>query len=135
MAQITQKDKCGKLLDLVSTHPNISAEDKEMLTDFINGRVTALDKKTSSSKGKSNAEHEAFRLQIIEALSVLNRASTVTEIMATAPLCNIPLLQNQKVSRHLNDMVTVGTYGVERSTCKKKTLFALVEDNTEVEGE
>lgn len=135
MAQMTQKEKYAKLLDLVATHTAVSAEDKAMLTEFINGRVSALEKKASSSKGKSNAEHEAFRLQIVEALVTLGKASTVTEIMATAPLCNIPLLQNQKVSRHLNDMVTAQTYGIIKFSDKKKTLFELVKTNDEVVGE
>lgn len=93
------------------------------LTDLCEKKIAQIANKAAATSSKVDPAKVAFRNDVLSALANLSAPSTVTEIMKQPPLCNIVGLQNQKVSRYLNDLVIDGL--VIKVKNGKASLFSL----------
>lgn len=110
--------------------------DKDGVKAFIAHEIELLEKKSGSkSMTKAQKENEVFIEQIYDVMVGLDKAMTVTELMAIDGLDNF---SNQKLSALLKKLVEGGR--VAKTSEGKKSLFKAIvevdlEDEDEVEGE
>ena len=99
------------------------ANGRDDIVEFAQGRIDALNKKTSSKKPTEvQIANEGLKAKIVEVLSTLGKG-TVSEIMkADAELAE---LSNQKVTALLRPLVAEGK--VVKSVDKKKAIFSIAE--------
>lgn len=118
--KITQKTMFNAVIDF------LKGEDTDFSTDemieFLEGRIAVLDKKSANRKTKVNEEDEELKSLTLEALTILDTPSTVTDIMKEVDFPDGT--SNQKVSAILRKLIAEGK--VEREKDKKSTLFSLV---------
>lgn len=109
--------------------------DKDGVKAFIAHEIELLEKKSDSkSMTKAQKENEVFIEQVYDAMVGLDKAMTVTELMAIDGLD----FSNQKLSALLKKLVEGGR--VAKTVEGKKSLFKAIvevdlEDEDEVEGE
>lgn len=95
------------------------------LVEFCQDRKAQIEKKANSSKAKAStnqAENDKIKNTILEVMTRLGRAVTVTELTKEEELNNY---SNQKLSALLKQMVEKGT--VAKIVDKKKSLFTIAE--------
>jgi hypothetical protein len=123
MANKTTKREYFAQVTEVIANADISAEQREELTAFINHEVELLDRK--SSKNSLTATQKA-NLDIIEniydALVDVGHPVTISELMASN--AEMGQYTNQKLSALLKKLVDEGR--VTKSTDKKKSYFEAV---------
>ena len=128
MKKITKKENFERLADIVRVS---EVEDKEAMLEFIAHEVELLSNRSSASKpSKDQKANIEIRKAIHEYLSNLDKAVTVTELMAVMPnevetSVGAVVVTNQKVSALLKQMKDAGE--VVRTVEKKKAYFALAE--------
>ena len=117
----THKEMFGFVIDaLEGKEVEVSVE---KLVDFVNGRIDALNKKSTNKKQTANqVENESLKVKIADVLAILGKA-TVTEIMKAD--ADLGALSNQRVSAILRQMKeNDGT--VDKEVDKKKSYFFLI---------
>lgn len=113
--KMTQRDYYNEIKALAT------ANDRQDIVDFVDGRIAALDRKAGSTKPTAKqVENEEFKVTIADILALSAEPKTVTEIIATGRLGDI---SNQRVSAILKQMVDAGT--VVKTMDKKRALFSL----------
>lgn len=93
------------------------------LVDLCENEQAIIARKAASTSAKVDPAKMQFRADVLSAVSALTEPSIVSDIMKVAPLANIVGLQNQKVSRYLNDLVDEGL--VTKTVIKKQSFFSL----------
>ena len=109
--KMTKKQYFGVLLEMVKGN--------EDLENFINREIELLNKKASSgTKTKRQMENEGVKEEIVNALTELGKAITVSELMVKVPY------SNQRLSALLKQLVEENK--VERIEEKRKTYFKAI---------
>ena len=110
-----------EMLNAIKEVPQV-AENQEMV-DFIDKQIAQLAKR-KSAESKTQKENKALMEVVVDAMAVLNKPATATQIMKSdAYLSELSL---PKVSALLKKLIEEGR--VERTIEKKIALFSLVEN-------
>lgn len=115
-----------EMFNAIKAIPQV-AENQEMV-DFIDKQIAQLAKR-KSAESKTQKENKALMEVVVDAMAVLNKPATATQIMKSdASLLELSL---PKVSALLKKLIEDGR--VERTIEKKIALFSLVENEAEEE--
>ena len=115
-----------EMFNAIKAVPQV-AENQEMV-DFIDKQIAQLAKR-KSAESKTQKENKALMEVVVDAMAMLNKPATATQIMKSdAYLSELSL---PKVSALLKKLIEEGR--VERTIEKKIALFSLVENETEEE--
>lgn len=115
-----------EMFNAIKAIPQV-AENQEMV-DFIDKQIAQLAKR-KSAESKTQKENKALMEVVVDAMVVLNKPATATQIMKSdAYLSELSL---PKVSALLKKLIEDGR--VERTIEKKIALFSLVENEAEEE--
>ena len=115
-----------EMFNAIKAIPQV-AENQEMV-DFIDKQIAQLAKR-KSAESKTQKENKALMEVVVDAMGVLNKPATATQIMKSdAYLSELSL---PKVSALLKKLIEDGR--VERTIEKKIALFSLVENEAEEE--
>ena len=113
----THRENYATLLNIAEVKANPT------LVEFLNGRIEALDKKATASKGKQTAEQKAnagIKGTLLTVLRTHNDKIGITALIKTYPT-ELGEFSNQKLSALLRQMIAEGT--VERVEEKGKAYF------------
>lgn len=117
----TQKEMFGMVISALKGEA-VEASVEEM-TDFLSGRIEALDKKSSAKKPtKVQEENEVLKAKIVEVLTGAE-PMTVSDILKSDEA--FADLSNQKVSALARQLVEAGA--LVKTVDKKKSYFSAVE--------
>ena len=115
-----------EMFNAIKAIPQV-AENQEMV-DFIDKQIAQLAKR-KSAESKTQKENKALMEVVVDAMAMLNKPATATQIMKSdAYLSELSL---PKVSALLKKLIEEGR--VERTIEKKIALFSLVENEAEEE--
>ena len=115
-----------EMFNAIKAIPQV-AGNQEMV-DFIDKQIAQLAKR-KSAESKTQKENKALMEVVVDAMEVLNKPATATQIMKSdASLSELSL---PKVSALLKKLIEDGR--VERTIEKKIALFSLVENEAEEE--
>lgn len=115
-----------EMFNAIKAVPQV-AENQEMV-DFIDKQIAQLAKR-KSAESKTQKENKALMEVVVDAMTVLDKPATATQIMKSdAYLSELSL---PKVSALLKKLIEEGR--VERTIEKKIALFSLVENEAEEE--
>ena len=115
-----------EMFNAIKAVPQV-AENQEMV-DFIDKQIAQLAKR-KSAESKTQKENKALMEVVVDAMTVLDKPATATQIMKSdAYLSELSL---PKVSALLKKLIEDGR--VERTIEKKIALFSLVENEAEEE--
>lgn len=115
-----------EMFNAIKAIPQV-AENQEMV-DFIDKQIAQLAKR-KSAESKTQKENKALMEVVVDAMTVLDKPATATQIMKSdAYLSELSL---PKVSALLKKLIEEGR--VERTIEKKIALFSLVENKAEEE--
>lgn len=116
--KVTKKEMFGKLIELAQEN------ERTDLVEFCEHEIDLLNKKASASgQSKTQKENEKIKVVIIEELTRLARAVTISELIKESE--SLGQYSNQKLSAILKQMVEGGT--VTKIIDKKKSLFTIAE--------
>lgn len=116
--KLTKKEMFGKLIELAQEN------NRTELIAFCEHEIDLLNKKASASgQIKTQTENEKIKVIIIEELTRIARAVTISELIKESE--NLGQYSNQKLSALLKQMVESGT--VTKIVDKKKSLFTIAE--------
>ena len=115
-----------EMFNAIKAIPQV-AENQEMV-DFIDKQIAQLAKR-KSAESKTQKENKALMEVVVDAMTVLDKPATATQIMKSdAYLSELSL---PKVSALLKKLIEEGR--VERTIEKKIALFSLKENEAEEE--
>lgn len=114
----TKKEMFGKLIELAQEN------ERTDLIEFCEHEIELLNKKASASgQTKTQAENEKIKVVIVEELTRIARAVTISELLKESE--ELGQYSNQKLSAILKQMVESGT--ARKIVDKKKSLFTIAE--------
>lgn len=114
----TKKEMFGKLIELAQEN------ERTDLIEFCEHEIELLNKKASASgQTKTQAENEKIKIVIVEELTRIARAVTISELLKESE--ELGQYSNQKLSAILKQMVESGT--ARKIVDKKKSLFTIAE--------
>ena len=115
-----------EMFNAIKAIPQVA--DNQEMVDFIDKQIAQLAKR-KSAESKTQKENKALMEIVVDAMAVLNKPATATQIMKSdASLSELSL---PKVSALLKKLIEDGR--VERTIEKKIALFSLVENGAEEE--
>lgn len=115
-----------EMFNAIKAIPQVA--DNQEMVDFIDKQIAQLAKR-KSAESKTQKENKALMEVVVDAMEVLNKPATATQIMKSdASLSELSL---PKVSVLLKKLIEDGR--VERTIEKKIALFSLVENKAEEE--
>ena len=115
-----------EMFNAIKAIPQVA--DNQEMVDFIDKQIAQLAKR-KSAESKTQKENKALMEVVVDAMTVLDKPATATQIMKSdAYLSELSL---PKVSALLKKLIEEGR--VERTIEKKIALFSLVENETEEE--
>lgn len=122
--RMTLKEKYARVIEVLST---VDVEDRDMLIEFLEDRVTKLSKNRSGDRRltKTQVENEKIKAVIVERLKELGAPSRIPAIVADDRLKGF---SGQKISALLTQLKNNGT--VVRVKEKQDVLFSLAIDVT-----
>lgn len=113
-----------EMFNAIKAIPQVA--DNQEMVDFIDKQIAQLAKR-KSAESKTQKENKALMEVVVDAMAVLNKPATATQIMKSdAYLSELSL---PKVSALLKKLIEEGR--VERTIEKKIALFSLVENEAE----
>ena len=112
--KITKKEMFGMLLEIAEVAQN------EMLTNFINHEIALLDKKANKSASKRTDANATLKAKLLEELTQIGKAVTISEFMKLSETVIAEGLSNQKISSLFSQMKGVT---IEREVVKGKAYF------------
>lgn len=121
--KLTKKDYFKMLVGVVA---NSGVDNKEELQSFINHELELLNRKSESRGTATTAkqkENEDLKEYILNALTEINRAVTITELQTED--ARLGELTNQKISAMLKQLVDNNK--VTKVVDKKKSYFKIAE--------
>ena len=120
--KMTKKEMINLLIDVLVGNKEV--EDVQIFVDFLTHERELLEKKSSNSgQTKTQKENEVIKDKIVNALRVLDKFVTITELQESNE--EIANYSNQKVSALLKQLVDSNI--VSRQVDKKKAYFKLVD--------
>lgn len=122
--KMTLKEKYARVIEVLST---VDVEDRDMLIEFLEDRVTKLSRNRSGDRRmtKTQVENEKIKTVIVERLKELGAPSRISAIVADDRLKGF---SGQKISALLTQLKNNGT--VVRVKEKQDVLFSLaIEDD------
>ena len=120
--KMTKKEMINLLIDVLVGNKEV--EDVQIFVDFLLHERELLEKKSSNSgQTKTQKENEVIKDKIVNALRVLDKFVTITELQESNE--EIANYSNQKVSALLKQLVDSNI--VSRQVDKKKAYFKLVD--------
>ena len=129
--KFSQKVMFTAIVDVLNgATPEIEVTNEELI-EFLEGRITQLEKKASNKKAKENPENDSIKVAILDTLAELGEPSTVSALQKADD--TLAGYSNQKVTAMLRKLIDEGK--VIKDKDKKSTVFALAGEGTEVEGE
>lgn len=115
-----------EMFNAIKAIPQVA--DNQEMVDFIDKQIAQLAKR-KSAESKTQKENKALMEVVVDAMAVLDKPATATQIMKSdAYLSELSL---PKVSALLKKLIENGR--VERTIEKKIALFSLVENEAEEE--
>lgn len=115
-----------EMFNAIKAIPQVA--DNQEMVDFIDKQIAQLAKR-KSAESKTQKENKTLMEVVVDAMEVLNKPATATQIMKSdASLSELSL---PKVSALLKKLIEDGR--VERTIEKKIALFSLVENEAEEE--
>ena len=115
-----------EMFNAIKAIPQVA--DNQEMVDFIDKQIAQLAKR-KSAESKTQKENKALMEVVVDAMELLNKPATATQIMKSdASLSELSL---PKVSALLKKLIEDGR--VERTIEKKIALFSLVENKAEEE--
>ena len=115
-----------EMFNAIKAIPQVA--DNQEMVDFIDKQIAQLAKR-KSAESKTQKENKALMEIVVDAMTVLNKPATATQIMKSdAYLSELSL---PKVSALLKKLIEDGR--VERTIEKKIALFSLKENKAEEE--
>ena len=115
-----------EMFNAIKAIPQVA--DNQEMVDFIDKQIAQLAKR-KSAESKTQKENKALMEVVVDAMELLNKPATATQIMKSdASLSELSL---PKVSALLKKLIEDGR--VERTIEKKIALFSLVENGAEEE--
>lgn len=115
-----------EMFNAIKAIPQVA--DNQEMVDFIDKQIAQLAKR-KSAESKTQKENKALMEVVVDAMAVLDKPATATQIMKSdASLSELSL---PKVSALLKKLIEDGR--VERTIEKKIALFSLVENEAEEE--
>lgn len=115
-----------EMFNAIKAIPQVA--DNQEMVDFIDKQIAQLAKR-KSAESKTQKENKALMEVVVDAMEVLNKPVTATQIMKSdASLSELSL---PKVSALLKKLIEDGR--VERTIEKKIALFSLVENEAKEE--
>ena len=115
-----------EMFNAIKAVPQVA--DNQEMVDFIDKQIAQLAKR-KSAESKTQKENKALMEVVVDAMTVLDKPATATQIMKSdAYLSELSL---PKVSALLKKLIEEGR--VERTIEKKLALFSLVENEAEEE--
>lgn len=115
-----------EMFNAIKAIPQVA--DNQEMVEFIDKQIAQLAKR-KSAESKTQKENKALMEVVVDAMEVLNKPATATQIMKSdASLSELSL---PKVSALLKKLIEDGR--VERTIEKKIALFSLVENEAEEE--
>ena len=115
-----------EMFNAIKAIPQVA--DNQEMVDFIDKQIAQLAKR-KSAESKTQKENKALMEVVVDAMGVLDKPATATQIMKSdAYLSELSL---PKVSALLKKLIEDGR--VERTIEKKIALFSLVENEAEEE--
>lgn len=115
-----------EMFNAIKAIPQVA--DNQEMVDFIDKQIAQLAKR-KSAESKTQKENKALMEIVVDAMTVLDKPATATQIMKSdAYLSELSL---PKVSALLKKLIEDGR--VERTIEKKIALFSLVENEAEEE--
>lgn len=115
-----------EMFNAIKAIPQVA--DNQEMVDFIDKQIAQLAKR-KSVESKTQKENKALMEVVVDAMTVLDKPATATQIMKSdAYLSELSL---PKVSALLKKLIEDGR--VERTIEKKIALFSLVENEAEEE--
>ena len=122
--KMTLKEKYARVIEVLSV---VDVEDRDMLIEFLEDRVTKLSKNRSGDRRltKTQVENEKIKAVIVERLKELGAPSRIPAIVADDRLKGF---SSQKISALLTQLKNDGT--VVRVKEKQDVLFSLAIDVT-----
>ena len=115
-----------EMFNAIKAVPQVA--DNQEMVDFIDKQIAQLAKR-KSAESKTQKENKALMEVVVDAMTVLDKPATATQIMKSdAYLSELSL---PKVSALLKKLIEEGR--VERTIEKKIALFSLVENEAEEE--
>ena len=120
--KMTKVQTINLLIDVLNGVQEV--EDMQVFVDFLVHERELLEKKSSNSgQTKTQKENEVIKDKIVNALRVLDKFVTITELQESNE--EIANYSNQKVSALLKQLVDSNI--VSRQVDKKKAYFKLVD--------
>jgi DNA-binding transcriptional regulator GbsR (MarR family) len=120
--KMTKVQTINLLIDVLNGVQEV--EDMQIFVDFLVHERELLEKKSSNSgQTKTQKENEVIKDKIVNALRVLDKFVTITELQESNE--EIANYSNQKVSALLKQLVDSNI--VSRQVDKKKAYFKLVD--------
>ena len=120
--KMTKVQTINLLIDVLNGVQEV--EDMQIFVDFLVHERELLEKKSSNSgQTKTQKENEVIKDKIVNALRVLDKYVTITELQESNE--EIANYSNQKVSALLKQLVDSNI--VSRQVDKKKAYFKLVD--------
>lgn len=120
--KMTKKETINLLIDVLMGNQEV--EDMQIFVDFLVHERELLEKKSSNSgQTKTQKENELVKEKIVNALGVIGKFVTITELQEqNEEMANY---SNQKLSALLKQLVDSNV--VARQVDKKKAYFKLVD--------
>ena len=120
--KMTKKETINLLIDVLVGNKEV--EDMQIFVDFLTHERELLEKKSSNSgQTKTQKENELVKEKIVNALGVIGKFVTITELQeSNEEMANY---SNQKLSALLKQLVDSNV--VARQVDKKKAYFKLVD--------
>ncbi len=120
--KMTKKETINLLIDVLMGNKEV--EDMQIFVDFLTHERELLEKKSSNSgQTKTQKENELVKEKIVNALGVIGKFVTITELQEqNEEMANY---SNQKLSALLKQLVDSNV--VARQVDKKKAYFKLVD--------
>ena len=115
-----------EMFNAIKAIPQVA--DNQEMVDFIDKQIAQLAKR-KSAENKTQKENKALMEVVVDAMEVLNKPATATQIMKSDSY--LSELSLPKVSALLKKLIEDGR--VERTIEKKIALFSLVENEAEEE--
>lgn len=113
--KITKKEMFGRLLEIAEVSQD------ELLVNFINHEIELLEKKASKSSSKRTDANATLKTELLEELTQIGKAVTISEFMKLSEIVKEKELSNQKVSSLFSQMKDDT---IDRTVIKGKAYFS-----------
>lgn len=120
MVKLTKKDKYAMLLEVLAG-AEVEVSEKEMLTEFVNKEVEAIDKKAEKAKGRTREKKEDLMKNAVLAALSADEARLGGDVLADV-LVDFEDATQAKVTARLSALVKEGLAVKDQVTVEGRRL-------------